>query len=255
MTFRQILRDWGKLPRHPQGEPLRTSSGWQNFSWKLFAPSQRDWFNACREVVERKDRQELETWLNARDENKSALFRFCGQDRAAIMQVHLRCALAILDSQRWPLIRPEVVLQQMDETTEMPEGWLLDLIEELFAGKLRLSVPGRSVTIMTLLVEKRGADDSGVVADLTLELMPDGVGTLYPIPALAFVNRDTDFQQAEENACAMARATLASWGKAWQQDIRWQLQRRDGKPLSLTLLGDSAGGALTLELVKLLVGE
>jgi hypothetical protein len=153
------------------------------------------------------------------------------------------------------LIRPEVVLQQMDETTEMPEGWLLDLIEELFAGKLRLSVLGRSVTIMTLLVEKRGADDSGVVADLTLELMPDGVGTLYPIPALAFVNRDTDFQQAEENACAMARATLASWGKAWQQDIRWQLQRRDGKPLSLTLLGDSAGGALTLELVKLLVGE
>lgn len=89
------------------------------------------------------------------------------------------------------------------------------------------------------------ARNEGVVASLTLELLPYGSGEFYPVPELAFL-RDDDFRQAEENARALTQASFADH----HHDIRWRLQRRDNKPLA-SLSGPSLGAAFALGIGKL----
>ena len=90
----------------------------------------------------------------------------------------------------------------------------------------------------------------GVVADLTLERLPDGTGSLYPIPELGFVYRDAHWRRAERQAYEYVQRTVSP--PAW--DVRWRLARRDQKPLPPTLQGDSLGAALALGLTKLAGG-
>ena len=90
------------------------------------------------------------------------------------------------------------------------------------------------------------ARNEGVVATLTLEMLPDGSGELYPAPAFAFL-RDDDFRQAEDNARAyLEQTSFANKHK----DVRWRLQRRDNKPLT-SLSGHSMGAAFALGIGKL----
>ncbi|MBV7339281.1 hypothetical protein KFU94_65905 [Chloroflexi bacterium TSY] len=93
----------------------------------------------------------------------------------------------------------------------------------------------------------------GTIANLTLELLSDlGNGELYPDPkTMSFVTRNEAFRQAEENAAAYVRAEGLREGNA-KPDIRWRLERQDGRPF-LSVEGGSAGGAFALGQTKLLV--
>jgi hypothetical protein len=106
----------------------------------------------------------------------------------------------------------------------------------------------RDLSLPVLLVDI--ARNEGVVATLTLELMPDGNGGLYPIPELALI-RDTDFRRAEDEA-RVCGEEVELWQKG--RDVRWRLQRRDGKPI-VNLTGPSLGAAFTLGIVKLFAEE
>jgi HEAT repeat protein len=79
--------------------------------------------------------------------------------------------------------------------------------------------------------------------------MPDGMGTLYPDPELAFVIRDQTFRQAAQYACAYVKGTVHLWPKQW--DVRWGIKVQGRERLPATLMGDSAGAALALGLAKL----
>lgn len=130
--------------------------------------------------------------------------------------------------------------------SDVPRGFCRDLTQEL------LGVPAcaaqREVSLNTLLVDT--ARNEGMLTRLTLGLVPDGNGDLSPTPAFAFI-RDTTFCQAENNAREwIARAGLSHE----KRDIRWQLQRHDGKPV-VNLTGPSMGAAFGLGMAKLLAGE
>jgi hypothetical protein len=138
-------------------------------------------------------------------------------------------------------------------------GFLRDLTHELFSeehelkpqdgiacGNVRPSE--REERLPALLVDV--TEDEGVVAILRLELMPEGTGALFPIPALAFRPTD-DFRQAAENA----RKYLTGQGH-WKesQDVRWRLERQRRQPIS-ALSGPSLGAAFALGMEKLFAGE
>jgi hypothetical protein len=112
-----------------------------------------------------------------------------------------------------------------------------------FSG-LPLRQPERDVSLTVLLVDT--ARNEGTVAVLTLALLSDGVGELYPAPELSFL-RDATFQQAEENARSTLQTTRL-WSPVY--DIRWSLTRRDGKPVT-NLSGPSMGAAFALGMGKL----
>ena len=127
-----------------------------------------------------------------------------------------------------------------------PLGFLRDLTQELLGEPSRKAE--RDLSLPVLLVDR--ARNEGVVATLTLELMPDGSGGLYPIPELALI-RDTDFRQAQDDARAYSEG-VGLWQKG--RDVRWRLHRRDGKPI-INLTGPSIGAPFALGLVKLFAEE
>ena len=155
-------------------------------------------------------------------------------------------------------------------------NWILS--GPLLCGSLRpASTP--SITVPVLLVEKRpGTDEAageGLVANLSLELVPrsrdhESASTsnsraaddpessssagaqLYPIPALAFVERDPEFLAAEAAACAYIKS-LGLWPS--DADIRWRLTLHSGEPLPLRLEGNSAGGAFAIGLATLIAAQ
>lgn len=117
-----------------------------------------------------------------------------------------------------------------------------------FAGQP--SVVARSESISVLLLVNNG----GVIAELTLEqLSGEGNSILYADPAtMAFVTREQNFQEAEQNVLAHLRAE-GLW-KDSGPDVRWRLLHKDSQPLNY-LEGNSAGGAFALGLAKLLAGD
>ncbi len=106
----------------------------------------------------------------------------------------------------------------------------------------------KDISLNVLLVDT--ARNEGVLAVLTLESVRDGSGELYPIPELAFMS-SADFQHAQHEAGAWAENT-GLWRT--DRDVRWQLRRRDGKPL-VNLTGPSLGAAFALGIAKLFAGE
>lgn len=98
---------------------------------------------------------------------------------------------------------------------------------------------------LLLLDEK----DQGMAADLTLELLMDGRGALYPDPeCMSFVSLKESFQEALQEAVRLAQGQ-GVWPA--ERDVRWRIERQDGRPLT-ALDGGSAGGAYALGLLKLL---
>lgn len=136
--------------------------------------------------------------------------------------------------------------------TPLPNVWATarDLTLELLEATRR---PTRTETLTGILVQR----DQGVVADVQLDLIPDGAGCFYPSPALAFVRRDADFLQAEADARTCVQEHYGLWAPMW--DVRWSLRRRDGQLLPLDFLqetdleGDSLGAAWALGIAKLAV--
>ena len=103
-------------------------------------------------------------------------------------------------------------------------------------------------TLAVLLVDE--ARNTGVVANLTLERLPDGTRALYPAPELSLVYGDNAWQQAMKDASTYVKQTL--WRQDW--DVRWRLTRRDQQLLPPFLKGGSLGTALALGLTKLAGG-
>jgi hypothetical protein len=97
---------------------------------------------------------------------------------------------------------------------------------------------------LTALLVSEGLE--GVPTTLTFERLPDGRGDLFPCPELALC-REIAFMQAEQNAAGTAFVDRS------RIDVRWNLQRLDGKPLG-HLTGTSMGAAFAVGLRCLIDG-
>ncbi len=228
-TFREIEVEWHKAERESDKRAV----------WRTLARG--GWFRACRDAVQRNDRTTLETWLDADDTTKQDIVQFNGIEAAQMVRTHILCGLAVCRAREVALREPIDTLPEV-VSVKVPLGFRRDLMQALLAEPLRKAE--RNLSLAVLLVDT--ARNEGAGATLTLELMLNGGGEFYPIPELAFM-RDKDFHQAEDNARACVEGA-GLWQKDW--DVRWRLQRRDGKPL-VTLSGPSMGAAFALGLAKL----
>lgn len=119
--------------------------------------------------------------------------------------------------------------------------------------------PLRSKELVTLFVDRRREKigeknveytEEGATAKLTLELLPDGRGRVFPDPEkLLFVRQDRSFREAIESALMCAQELLGSTLAGY--DVRWSLTRHDPLPLT-ELSGGSAGAAFALGLAALM---
>ena len=225
-TFDDILDAWQKAERESDKRAL----------WRALARG--GWFRACREAACRKDPAPFTSWLDESDATKRDIITFNGDDLARMALIHLHCGLAVCNE-------VEVDPVAIDPIHDSP-GFRRDLMLALADSPLRLAQ--RSLSLTTLLVDM--ARNEGVTAVLTLELIQEGSGDFYPVPELAFL-RDADFQQAEINARAAVH-TITHWPPV--SDVRWRLQRRDGKPLT-NLSGPSLGASFSLGICTLLAGK
>jgi WD40 repeat protein len=228
------------------------------FLERLFGSSKREWFLACR------------AWLSGAGGSDpmralAEIGLWLDPFRKTMAELHLECSrLLVPVATATPGLKSEQVAA-LAARYNLPRGLVRDLIIELQleeglmtcqGGVLSgtLSRPDRVQSVTALLLENRGclADRIGVVADLILELVPDGNGSCYPIPALMFLLRDRDFVNAERTALGYMQL-LDAWPKGY--DLRWRLLRRDGQALSVPLHGGSLGGCFGFGLEKLLASE
>ncbi len=216
-TLEDIVDAWRKATRESDKRAL----------WRTLARG--GWLQACRTAVQQHDRVTLTSWLDETQTTQQEILQFSGPQAAQTVYTHLACSLAACGD-----TAPTLVLT--------PPGFCRDLSLALLGQPLRQAE--RDLSMAVLLVDM--ARNEGVVATLTLEMLPDGSGELYPAPAFAFL-RDDDFRQAEDNARAyLEQTSFANKHK----DVRWRLQRRDNKPLT-SLSGPSMGAAFALGIGKL----
>ncbi len=216
-TFEDILDAWSKAARESDKRAL----------WRTLARG--GWLLACRTAVQQQDRVTVTAWLEETRTTPHEIIQFNGPQAAQTVYIHLTCSLAACDANV-----PSHILT--------PSGFCHDLSLALTGQPLRQAERDLSMTV--LLVDT--ARNEGVVATLTLELLPSGSGEFYPAPELAFL-RDDDFRQAEDNA----RAALEHTSFVDRHtDVRWRLHRRDAKPLT-SLSGPSLGAAFALGIGKL----
>ena len=232
-TFDDIITAWQQARREADRRAV----------WRLLSRS--GWFRACRDAVQQKDRTSLANWLDPSDATKQDIIAFSGPQAAQTVRAHVWCGLNALASR--PLEHNEPVGEPpQDRPTEVAPGLLRDLIQQLSGAPARPAE--QEVSLNTLLVDT--ARNEGMLTSLTLGLIPDGSGDLYPSPAFAFL-RDASFCQAENDAREwLVHSGLVPKG----QDIRWHLRRHDGKPFG-QLSGPSMGAAFALGMAKLLAGE
>lgn len=204
------------------------------------------WLRACREAVHKRDLAMLEAWLDKSDTIKQDLIQFHSAEAAQMVHTHLLCSLTACETLE---AAPDALIKTRWEAVALQpnaSGFCRDLMQALLGKPLHQAERDLSLTV--LLVDT--ARDEGVVATLTLELIPDGSRTIYPVPELAFL-RDNDFRHAENQAGTWSTSILM-WRQ--DQDIRWRLHRQDGKPLT-SLTGPSLGAAFALGIAKLCTGE
>ncbi len=241
MTFAEIEAHW---------QQCRTRED-QRALWEQLARG--GWLAASRDAVQGGDRATIEAWLNESDATKREIihFKWHGEDPAWMVRAHLLCALTALDHQQWtsdtvPTDALQAIQHQLTNppTHQLSLAFLRDLTQELLGGQgVRAQ---REATITALLVDK--AHNSGVVATLTLELLSDGSGAIFPCVAQAFLP-DATFLGAVDNA----RQYVQRQG-LWRDgcDVRWRLSlRRDNRLILTSLTGDSAGLVFVLTLRKL----
>jgi len=217
-TFEDILNTWGEAERESDKRAL----------WRVLARG--GWFRACRAAARQKDQDSLTAWLDERAATRRDIITFNGNDASRMVLTHLRCGLAVCEGVE-------------TDPADKASGFCRDLIRALADSALR--PVKRDLSLTTLLVDM--ARNEGVAAILTFELITEGGGDFYPVPELAFL-RDADFQLAEANARAAVH-TIIHWPPSY--DVRWRLQRRDGKPLT-NLSGPSLGAAFSLGISALL---
>jgi hypothetical protein len=216
-TFDDLLRAWGEAVREAEKRAV----------WRLL--TRGGWLQACRNAVQRQDDLTLQTWLDTSNTIQQSIIEFNGEETARLARLYLQCGLAACG-------RRDLSLENAQS------GFCKDLL--LTLSDLPLRRQERDLSLTVLLVDT--ARNEGAVASLTLALIPNGAGALYPLPELTFL-RDTTFQEAEVNACTTIKA-MGLWPPT--SDVRWSLQRRDSKPVA-NLSGPSLGAAFALGLSKL----
>ena len=176
--------------------------------------------------------------------------------RRQMIQTYLRCAQLAMQPGPFAPESMESIQEDIQKTAQqcgMPAGFIRDIVWSLIpecSSYLEPTSQTQRVSVIGLLVAEKLR--TGFPAVLTLELRSNGHGALYPHPALTFICRDAEFQCSETNACARVE-------ELWQarhagQDIRWQLNRHDGQPIT-SISGPSLGLTFTMGMAKLLVME
>ena len=232
-TFDDIITAWQQARRESDRRAV----------WRIL--SRGGWFRACQDAVQKDDQTSLASWLDPGDPAKQHIIEFNGQQAALTVRVHLLCGLTASQNRIRERDKPIIEVPQ-DIPYEVPYGFCCDLTQELLGVPPRATE--REVSLNTLLVDT--ARNEGMLTTLTLGLVPDGNGDLYPTPAFAFI-RDATFCQAENDAREWLKHTSLT---PKERDIRWQLQRHDGKPF-VQLTGPSMGAAFGLGMAKLLARE
>ena len=213
--------------------------------WEPFTEPAGLWLSACRDIVRQKDTYTLARWLDPGDPTPQDILNFDANRRAAL-QAHLRCAhVALTCAPNAPLDEFDARLRPIADETHLAPRLLRDLTWTLLPNGPTLA-PEHATELYVLLIEE--GRDTGVVGLLSLHLMSQGAGRLYPHHDLALVLRNEVFRQAE----ADARAYVDSQGLwARDKDVRWRLTRPfDNRPIR-RLTGPSMGAAFALGLSKL----
>jgi hypothetical protein len=152
---------------------------------------------------------------------------------------------ASLARAEWPGFLEEA-LKRLVWPAPLNAAWARDTIA-CFWKNCRQPIRSQRVTLLLL-----DEDEQGFTADLSLDLLENGNGTLYPDPeSMSFVRLSESFLESIQRARA---AVLQMEGRLEGEDVRWKIERQDGKTLSC-LEGGSAGGAFALALVKLLSAD
>jgi hypothetical protein len=229
-------------------------------------------FRACRQAVAvsfagPSERQRAAQWVEAflRDFSPpAALIAHSDREeerdeaetyRRAMIHSHLHCVRVIL--LRQGKLPPRTLadaslsreLAVVAQETDLPLSFFFSLLVALLPekpGTEQLQAQHPTVSLTALLAGERTA---GIVATLTVELIPGGPGIVFPAPALAFVRRDDAFRKAEQAALGYVKS-LGLWKTGY--DVCWQLERRDGQAIG-ALKGSSMGLAFALGLAKLLI--
>jgi CHASE2 domain-containing sensor protein len=213
--------------------------------WEQVVAPSRFWFAACHDLVQQRDAHTLALWLQQDDPIKRAILNF-DTNRCDVVRAHLLCAHLALhyDSSLQPEELDDL-LRPIAEDTGCARGFLRDLTWAFLSPRPSLQPVGTEELYVLLVEEGR---DQGVVGLLSLHLMPNGTGALYPHHELALVLRDAPFRQAEHHAQTYVQA-LGLWPQ--DLDVRWQVTRPfDNRPVR-RLAGASMGAAWALSLAKL----
>src|SRR5262245_35024430 len=229
-TFSELIVAWHGAERESDKRAV----------WRTLARG--GWFRTCKAAVQSGDQAVLEAWLDESDLTKQDIIQFNGADLAQMVRRYLLCSLVacrtrgLASLDRWKALRGTVA------SPSASFGFCHDLTLRLLGEPLCRAEKDLSLSV--LLVDT--ARNEGIVATLLLELIPDGKGDFYPVPELSFL-RDPDFRQTEDYARECLHR-MGLWKK--ERDVRWQLQRRDDKPI-VNLTGPSLGAAFALGLGKL----
>ncbi|MBP7950644.1 MAG: hypothetical protein KA004_13420 [Verrucomicrobiales bacterium] len=254
----------------------------------LLDAAQRLWFSACVEAVQtgRENPDSAKQWL------AEAPIDRCGDDLnvKAVAKLHCDLAIFIVDHTRTLSGKTGIFSPTADaeglgklaakyslltsaaepndpgpKSTPVPAGLVMDLAQEMagpseptlradgtFRGSLRPHIRSTAVPILFLL----GNDPA--IGWMTLELIENGTGCLYPSPEHLFLSCDGDWRDMERNI-PLALKHLGLWrGNA---DIRWRLRLKSpadavkrfidgGTPLA----GASAGAIVALGCASLFGG-
>lgn len=219
----------------------------QAFWQELISPKRErcGWWKASLHQSKRNDcLAALDPWIR-REGRKREIVEFGGPAQADAIHLHFLAGQFV--NQNWNWVKGAVTGScELPANVSGPRGLFLDLIFEFESGKVR--PPFRTQSITGVLIDEADALQAGVMVAITLEAIQDGDGSFYPAPEFSLLSLDPAFRNGLENSLRMVRDTLGIWRDGY--DVRWRIDRRDGKDLSSTLKGGSAGGAFALALSK-----
>ncbi|MBI1929427.1 tetratricopeptide repeat protein [Candidatus Poribacteria bacterium] len=235
MTLSEIKAKWEQYRRKPE---LRRDL-WE----RLTDANLRGWFEACRKAVQAGDAQALSAWLVKIDTIEPFLLECIARYVVQMVRAHLYCALVAVEKGRAEANQLKEIADKLGSA--VPVKILRDLTRS-FLGEGALP----TLVLPLLLIDT--AANEGVVADVTLELVPDGDGSLYPSSEMAFVPQDDDFQNALNDAKTHLQR-IGLWGGGF--DVRWRVKMREHRTPPSMLVGNSAGAAFALGLARLLMAD
>lgn len=235
MLLKDIQNQWQDRLSEPQREAL----------WLHLTRPNGLWLTACQEVIEpHQDNLDevktlLQDWLNCVGKDTAAGYcmnTYSLEHQSSNLYTLFQSTLLVLD--HGSSIPPEE-FTTLASNANLSPGHLADL--HLYLRNQELRPSQQQCTLIALLVDK---ELNGIPTALTLELLREGTGTFYPTPSLTLC-RDSAFMNAEINACCNYKDALTNY------DVRWRLERLDGKDLG-HLTGASMGAAFALGLKCLL---